>query len=798
MVSFTPTPDEIPPPPPSDDHGDTRDEATVITAGSTTSGVLTSGDNDYFVITVNETGILRAYTTGTTDTRGAIEDSEGNELATNDDGDSDSNFDVSYEILSTGTYYINVDSVSSSTTGAYDLMVSFTPGAHGDTRETATVINAGSTTSGVLTSGDNDYFTITVDDTGILRAYTTGTTDIRGTIEDSDGNILTSNDNGGSGNNFNISYEILSIGTYYINVDSLSSSTTGAYDLVVSFTSDDHGDTLDEATVVTAGSTTSGFLLPSRDDDYFAITVDETGVLRAYTTGTTDTRGTIEDSDGNELATDDNGGSDFNFDVSYEIISTGTYYINVDSFLPSTIGAYDLLVSFTPTPDEIPSPPSDDHGDTLDEATVITAGSTTSGVLTSRDNDYFAITVNESGVLRAYTTGTTDTRGDIEDSEGNELATNDDGGSGLNFDVSHEILSIGTYYINVDGSSSSTSGAYDLVVSFTPGGHGDTRETATVITAGSTTSGVLTSVDNDYFAITVNDVGTILRAYTTGTTNTRGTIEDSEGNILKFNDNSGSGSNFDVSHEILSTGTYYINVNGFFSTIGVYDLVVSFTPGGHGNTRETATVISAGSTTSGFLLPGGVRDDDYFAITVGETGTLRAYTTGTTNTRGTIEDSEGNELATDNNSGSGNNFNMSYEILSIGTYYINVDGSSSSTSGAYDLVVSFTPTNDDHGDTLDEATAVTTGSTTSGVIDRGDDDYFAITVGEAGVLRAYTTGTTDTRGAIEDSDGNVLATNDDGGSDRNFDVSHEILSTGTYYIKVNGFSSSILLAPTVW
>ena len=71
----------------------------------------------------------------------------------------------------------------------------------------------------------------------------------------------------------------------------------------------------------------------------------------------------------------------------------------------------------------------------------------------------------------------------------------------------------------------------------------------------------------------------------------------------------------------------------------------------------------------------------------------------------------------------------------------------------------------------------------------GDIDYFRVSVRSAGRLVAWTTGDTDTYGYIEDSSGNVLAEDDDGGADRNFRVS-ALVEPGTYYIRVRGFSTS--------
>ena len=66
----------------------------------------------------------------------------------------------------------------------------------------------------------------------------------------------------------------------------------------------------------------------------------------------------------------------------------------------------------------------------------------------------------------------------------------------------------------------------------------------------------------------------------------------------------------------------------------------------------------------------------------------------------------------------------------------------------------------------------------------------------AGRLIASTTGTTDTYGFIEDSSGNVLHENDDGGEGRNFLVSAAV-EPGTYYIGVRGYDDSITGAFTL-
>ena len=98
-----------------DDHGNTRSEATQVFLGSSTSGTISDGDVDYFVVEMSGWGTLVAHTTSSTDTGGYILDSSGSILSYNDDGGEGLNFRVSTSFASAGTYYIRVHGLSSGT-----------------------------------------------------------------------------------------------------------------------------------------------------------------------------------------------------------------------------------------------------------------------------------------------------------------------------------------------------------------------------------------------------------------------------------------------------------------------------------------------------------------------------------------------------------------------------------------------------------------------------------------------------------------------------------------------------------
>ena len=105
-----------------DDHGDIFSEATQVSLGDSIAGSLSTGDTDYFRVTMSSSGVLVAHTTGSTDTYGSILDGSGSVLAIDDEGGEGSNFLVVASV-SSDTYYIEVRGYESSAKGDYTLHV---------------------------------------------------------------------------------------------------------------------------------------------------------------------------------------------------------------------------------------------------------------------------------------------------------------------------------------------------------------------------------------------------------------------------------------------------------------------------------------------------------------------------------------------------------------------------------------------------------------------------------------------------------------------------------------------------
>ena len=221
---------------------------------------------------------------------------------------------------------------------------------------------------------------------------------------------------------------------------------------------DDHGGTRATATAVAFPSDTAGTISPGNDEDYFRFTLSAAQTnLVVETVGGFDYQGWLYNSGGTQLATNDDGGEGDNFRITRNSIAAGTYYVRVASVNNET-GNYRLRIFVNG---------SDIHGNVATAATSVTAPSDTSGTINSfTDEDYFSFTLSGAVDFVIETTGTTDTVGWLYDSGGNQLATNDDGGTRTNFRITQTTLSAGTYYVRVEGYSVSI-GPYTLRLSGT-------------------------------------------------------------------------------------------------------------------------------------------------------------------------------------------------------------------------------------------------------------------------------------------------------------------------------------------
>ncbi|HYD23670.1 MAG TPA: M10 family metallopeptidase C-terminal domain-containing protein [Croceibacterium sp.] len=212
----------------------------------------------------------------------------------------------------------------------------------------------------IETLGDHDWYKVT------LVAGTTYTihtsfdatfTDALLAVRNSVGVLLQSDDDSGERNNALLGFTPTSSGTYYIDAGTFSDDTTGSFHLSLAAVvepGDVVGGTTGGATAFAVRGSVDGHLDSSADHDYYriALTAGQTYIFR--TGGTvastdTDTRLTLRDANGGQLASNDDAGEGMFSGIRYTAPTTGDYYLDVSGYGGAT-GAFNLTAFTTPAP----------------------------------------------------------------------------------------------------------------------------------------------------------------------------------------------------------------------------------------------------------------------------------------------------------------------------------------------------------------------------------------------------------------------------------------------------------------
>ena len=221
----------------------------------------------------------------------------------------------------------------------------------------------------------------------------------------------------------------------------------------------------------------------------------------------------------------------------------------------------------------------DDHGDTYPDSTILGIGAVVPGVLDADDTDVFRVELLGAAEIQVRTSGQTDTRGELIDSTGARLMSDDDSGPDFNFSITAE-LQPGVYYVEVWGEPGTYAASARL------GGnrdHGDTLESSTVLRLHTaeeldavdpsvllaTSARIHPSTDDvDVFRLDVAHNGTEVTLRTSPAAyDTRASLIDSAGNEIAAADGSGA---FRM-ETTLDAGTYYAVVAA--TEVGAYRIL---------------------------------------------------------------------------------------------------------------------------------------------------------------------------------------------------------------------------------
>ena len=327
------------------------------------------------------------------------------------------------------------------------------------------------------------------------------------------------------------------------------------------------------------------------------------------------------------------------------------------------------------------------------------------------DRHTYPITVTTPGLLTVETTGSTDTAGMLSAAV---AAEDDSSGSGDNFKIVAPVTAT-TYTVTVDGQNSAT-GVYTLDMDFkvamqtgvtVPTGVAmppATWATGTGIAADDTTLQIQPSTDEDYFLLSIadNSSGFLTIEATDDTTSatdaaTTGTLYGPTGELAMDTNSGSDSSHFRVRAPVEEGIAYLVKVTG---TTGVYQLSVTLDQAEGDNllavpgAQKAPSPSDCSSPVAGEICrPASGQSSlerERYVFDVTESGALYVETTGSIDTVGTLYGPNGSQIATDDNSGAGNNFRISASV-EAGLHLVEVRGQNRNTQGVFRLTVSFVP-----------------------------------------------------------------------------------------------------------
>lgn len=307
-----------------DDHGDTINDATLAEVGAKVDGILEDeGDLDVFKLDVRGFGNLTVTAKGTTNTFGELLDAYGERIAANDNA-KNPNFSITRSVEA-GVYYVRIRHATEGGTGSYQMASSF---------ESSPTILVNPTKREI--SSDGGEFEVR------LKSNTNWSWSCNKPWINS---IEEERQNGGQIFTYSaFPNESNSEREAVITFKGLEGAVTHRV-VQRAAQSDDHGDTRSKASPLAANGEASGVIDSEGDRDMFRVEFPTSGEWVVNTTGSFDSFGELVNSEGEVVASNDDGDDD-NFSITYGV-TAGVYFVRVSAFEAKELGAYGLVSKFT-------------------------------------------------------------------------------------------------------------------------------------------------------------------------------------------------------------------------------------------------------------------------------------------------------------------------------------------------------------------------------------------------------------------------------------------------------------------
>jgi hypothetical protein len=451
--------------------------------------------------------------------------------------------------------------------GVFLLPFSILADDHGGTAPTATVWNSPDIAGNIESVADVDWFRFTVTVPGRIWIYTTGETDVTGSIRNSAEALIDSSFDDGSAYNIESNF-VAGAGTYYVAISAGSSAINlGNYTL--------HLRAPQNAAAFNGPNLSAALTLPGEIQIY-RFPMEFTSPVVLFTTGDMDTKGELYNAAGAFVKSSFDDGAGYNFSMEDVLSAGNSWYLLVRGGTTAlNTGSYTLSQR------------------KYSNAFPIGGTSHSGSVQVPGDLDLYRISVAKAGPVWIYTTGDTDTRGVLYNTAGALVNSDFDDGAGYNFLMTSSNLAAGTYYLWVSGGTSAVSiGDYQLEI----------RQASTAIpitSSGSVGHSIVTPGDIDMF---VFNAGGATSFQTLGTTDTYGALLNAGGALVTSDFDDGAGGNFSLASS-LTAGVHYLFIRGqdLDTVMGAYTLQSNFTGAIGSVVSLAASTVAADSANSASL-----------------------------------------------------------------------------------------------------------------------------------------------------------------------------------------------------
>jgi hypothetical protein len=280
----------------------------------------------------------------------------------------------------------------------------------------------------------------------------------------------------------------------------------------------------------------------------------------------------------------------------------------------------------------------------------------------------------------------------------------------------------------------------------------------------------LRPAENGFIVVeTMSDIDTVLEAY------------DAQRNLLKEDDDGGEGYNARIEIYATAGRTYYIKLKGYDDESGPYRIRASYKP------LPATADLRFGTPTSGNLSS---RGESWYRVRTTQAGLLTIETLGSLDTLMEAYDGSWTFLERNDDGGEDNNARLEIVVDANQNYYFKVWGYDEDDSGPYRILASFEAISLENNTERSRAVTLKLGEAAYvTLLNSSESRWYVYTLTRAATFVVQTRGSMDTLLYLYDSNGNLIADNDDGGEDYNALISQR-LNPGTYYIEVKGYDST--------